>query len=366
MFYIRQTNLLILFLLLLPLNSLCRESIIDLGAINHDFVLEAKRIQIPGYPYTFNPSIVRWNDSFLMTFRIHDGEKQSIKPIGLIWLDKNFNIISKPYILEIRNQKKNTFFVHESSKIAEQDPRLININNRLYMVYNNFQVGRMLIAEIHFDNNSIFLDNPECLLYFENANPNRIEKNWVPFEYDNQLLLSYSISPHKIFLPIEGTETCKTYAYSHNNILWNWGEIRGGTPALLVDGRYLAFFHSSKCMRSNYSNGENIQHYFMGAYTFEPHQPFNITHISPNPIICDDFYTGEDYAGKTWKPLRVVFPMGFVFDDDYIWISYGKQDFECWIVKLDKNKLLNSLVPVKLVRAKLSRSKSRKRSRYTR
>ena len=111
MFYIRPTNLLILFLLLLPLNSLCRESIIDLGAINHDFVLEAKRIQIPGYPYTFNPSIVRWNDSFLMTFRIHDGEKQSIKPIGLIWLDKNFNIISKPYVLEIRNQKKNTFFV---------------------------------------------------------------------------------------------------------------------------------------------------------------------------------------------------------------------------------------------------------------
>lgn len=321
-------------------------STINLRTIKQDFVLGAKRIQIPDFPYIFNPSIVRWNDSFLMSFRINDGKPFSVKPIGLIWLDENFNIKSKPYILKIRNQKKSTFFVHEDAKIEDQDPRLIVIDNRLYMVYNNFKIGRMFVAQVYFDEEGIFLDNPECLLHFENADAKRIEKNWVPFQYDNKLLLAYSISPHRIFLPLPGTESCKTYAYSNNNIPWNWGQLRGGTQALLVDGKYLAFFHSSKYIKSSYSKRKILAHYFMGAYVFEKNPPFKITHISSFPIICDDFYNGEDYKTKTWKPLRVIFPMGFVFDDNYIWISYGKQDHECWIVKLDKKKLFKSLKPL--------------------
>ena len=345
-------------------NSSCSESIIHLDSMKSDFILETKRIQIPEYPYIFNPSIVRWNDSFLMSFRIQDGKAFSEKKIGLIWLDKNFNLKSKPYILEIRNQKNNNFFVHTNSEITEQDPRLININNHLYIVYNNFRIGRVFIAELHYNDKSIFIDNPECLMYFENANPNRIEKNWVPFEYDNELLLSYSISPHKIFKPIFGTESCKIYAHYPYSIKWDWGEIRGGTPALLVDGKFLSFFHSSKSIRSNYSNEERVHHYFMCAYVFETQPPFNITHISPNPIICDDFYNGEDYSDKTWKPLRVIFPMGFVFDNNYIWISYGKQDYECWIVKLDKKKLMDSLVPVKLSHNKHAKIKHNRKKKH--
>lgn len=345
MFSIRQVVFYKILLLLLSFSS-CALAV-NLGAMKQNFVLETKRIQIPEYPYIFNPSIVRWNDSFLMSFRINDGKAFSVKPIGLVWLDKNFNVKSKPYILEIRNQKKNIFFVHKDAKVAEQDPRLIVINDCLYMVYDHFQVGRMFIAEIHFDKDSIFLDNPERLLHFENEDTKRLEKNWVAFQYDSKLLLAYSISPHKIFIPIPGTESCTTYACSENSIPWNWGELRGGTPALEVDGKYLSFFHSSKCIKSNYSKGKTIAHYFMGAYMFESHPPFHISHVSPNPIVCDDFYNGEDYESRTWKPLRVIFPMGFVFDDKYIWISYGKQDHECWIVKLDKKKLLKSLQPIK-------------------
>jgi predicted GH43/DUF377 family glycosyl hydrolase len=333
--------------LLLFLNSSCFASIVDLGAVKNDFILETKRIQIPGYPHVFNPSIVKWKDSFLMTFRVHSGKVNSVKPIGLIWLDKNFNVKSKPCILEIRNQKKYSLLMHKNFNVTEQDPRLIAVNDHLYMVYNNYQIGRMFIAEIHYDEKHVFLDNPRCLLNFENADPKRTEKNWVPFQYDNKLLLAYSIDPHKIFLYEEGTESCTTYAHSQNNISWNWGELRGGTPALLVDGKYLSFFHSSKYIQSNYSMGKKMQHYFMGAYMFERNPPFNITHISPNPLVCDDFYSGEYYKAETHRPLRVVFPMGFVFDDNYIWISYGRQDHECWIVTIDKKKLLKSLIPTK-------------------
>ena len=86
-------------------------------------------------------------------------------------------------------------------------------------------------------------------------------------------------------------------------------------------------------------------HYFMGAYTFEKYPPFAITAISPEPIVADTFYKGPMHA--SWKPLRVIFLGGFVYNRSFIWVVYGRQDHEIWVVKLDKEKLLNSLTPVK-------------------
>ena len=83
-------------------------------------------------------------------------------------------------------------------------------------------------------------------------------------------------------------------------------------------------------------------HYFMGAYTFSPDPPFSITSMSPEPIVGEDFYVGPSY--KTWKPMRVVFPGGFIAAEKYIFVVYGKQDHEMWVVKLDKEKLLRSLI----------------------
>jgi predicted GH43/DUF377 family glycosyl hydrolase len=84
-------------------------------------------------------------------------------------------------------------------------------------------------------------------------------------------------------------------------------------------------------------------HYFMGAYLFEDSPPFSIQKISPNPIVSKTFYNGPAY--QTWKPLRVVFPCGVIHNEKYIWVSYGRQDHEAWIVKLDKAGLYKSLVP---------------------
>jgi predicted GH43/DUF377 family glycosyl hydrolase len=172
----------------------------------------------------------------------------------------------------------------------------------------------------------------------------RSEKNWVPFEYNHELLLSYSIIPHRIMRPLQGKSTCETVALTRRSIKWNWGVLRGGTQAFVVDGNYLAFFHCSKSMATAHSGGKSIPHYFMGAYTFEKDPPFGLIKISPKPIVGKNFYHGPAY--KTWKPLRVVFPAGFVFDDAYIWVVYGRQDHEIWVVKLEKQKLLASLASV--------------------
>jgi predicted GH43/DUF377 family glycosyl hydrolase len=100
-------------------------------------------------------------------------------------------------------------------------------------------------------------------------------------------------------------------------------------------------------MLTAHSEGKTILHYFMGAYTFSSEPPFAITKISPEPIVVKGFYSGVPYTSYYWKKCqRVIFPAGYIYDSDYVWIAYGREDHEIWIVKLYREGLMQSLVPV--------------------
>lgn len=321
------------------------QSLTNLEDRAQDFVLETKRLLIPGCPGAFNPSITRWQGSLLMCFRVRDPQTAFTNKIGFVYLDDGFNLVSAPTLLEMRG---NTL----SMTAQAQDARLITVGDKLYIVYSNMErnlsnARRMHIAEVHIDGDDFFIENSKCLSSFDNERQDRWEKNWVPFVYNENLFLARSLFPHQIFYPIPKSSVCETVASTWGAINWDWGVLRGGTPALLDGEEYLAFFHSSKEMTTIHSKGRRITHYFMGAYTFSKHPPFSITRMSPEPIIGKGFYGGPAY--KTWKPLRVVFPCGFVFDEHSVWIVYGKQDHEIWVVKLDKQGLLSSLAPVDLL-----------------
>lgn len=318
-------------------------ALFDMEGLRQDFVLETKQIDIPNYPDAFNPSIVRWKESILMCFRIRDPITSLTNQIGLIWLDDDCNIASMPKILKMPPHQDIYF-------PRTQDPRLVAIGSDLFIVYNEFHktsLGsnrRMAYSKICESNNFFYTEPPTYLLAFENENPSKQEKNWVPFNYNNELHFSYSIEPHLVFRPIAGTHSCHSAASTSSYLKWNWGILRGGTPAEKIDDQYLAFFHSVKDFVSLQSKGSRILHYFMGAYTFNASPPFKVTKISPEPIVGENFYNGPLY--DTWKPLLVVFPGGYVHDENYIWIAYGRQDHEVWIVKLDKQGLFDSLVNV--------------------
>jgi predicted GH43/DUF377 family glycosyl hydrolase len=315
----------------------------DLQELSKPFVLQTKRIEIPGFPDVFNPSLIDWNGELLLSFRIY-GPKGSTHQIGLVRLDRECNLAGPAQILEFAAEDR---YCHQK----RQDPRLITVAGRLYIVYNNHlktvvdrEIRRMLVAEVLERNGRFVVEKSDIFLHFEGEEITRTEKNWVPFEYEGELLWAYSINPHRILRPILGTEMCASVCSSSIALSWDWGALRGGTQALRMGDEYLAFFHSSKNLPTLHSNGKTMLHYFMGAYTFSAHPPFQITRISPEPIIGPEFYTGPAY--KTWKPLRVVFPCGFVVVGDALWISYGKQDHEVWVAKLDRTQLLNSLIPV--------------------
>lgn len=330
----------------------------DLEEYVQDFILETKRIKIPGYPEAFNPSIIKWKGRWLMSFRVIEFPEQvssfcsaTESELGLIWLDDEFNPVGKPQFIQLDHAYKQRPY------LLAEDARLVANEDKLYLIYSANKEAiitdagfRMYVAELSDDGDCFFAVRNECLSCFEGENPCRREKNWVPFVYENELLLAYQLFPHKIFRPrLDGSECCDTIATSVPSHVWEWGELRGGTPALkLNDSYYLSFFHSCTFLSSVHSNNNCVPHYFIGAYLFSAEPPFEIKYISPEPIIGKNFYHGCKYK-PYWHPVCVVFPCGLVIDKNEIWIVYGRQDHEIWMAKFDKCELLDSLIPVSTI-----------------
>lgn len=337
------------FLFFLFCTPLYPEDWVDLEADPSPFVLEVRKLDIPGHPHAFNPSIVSFQGQYLLSFRIIPDRKNSYTTyLGLVRLDKNFDCIGDPQIISTRP-------TDSSVPSRAEDGRLIWVGHRLYIIYDDNEdkvIGksgfRLFIGEVHFNGEKFSIREIEKITKYEGADPNLREKAWTPFVYDKNLLLSYSIVPHKIFSPWIGRGFCKTVAESKSEVNWPYGIIRGGTSALkgVADkDEYLSIFHSSMPMESKQSEGKRMLHYFMGAFTFSSEPPFELTRISAKPIIGKQFYSGTTHK-PYWHPLRVVFPVGYVFDDSYIYVVYGRQDHEIWVAKLDKAGLVNSLIPV--------------------
>ena len=315
--------------------------VLNLDNYKQDFIVALKQIRVPQYPGAFNASIIRWKESLLLCFRVRNEKMVSTFDIGFVWLDDNFDPMSIPRILEIRDE--NPACLHQ-----KQDPRLIILHDKLYILYSNFikidniVTRRMFIAEVHDNNGAFYIVNPTCLHPFEGCGP-RWEKNWVPFIYENKMLLAYSLSPHRIFEPSLESGACTTNNSTTSLNCWNWGELRGGTPAVKDGDEYVGFFHSSTNLATAQSQGKVMAHYVMGAYTFSAKPPFDITRMSQQPIVAETFYHEPYYT--TWKPLRVVFPVGLLNEKGYFWVTYGRQDFEIWVAKIDKQRLYDSLIP---------------------
>ncbi len=186
---------------------------IDLEDNIQTFVLETKRLEIPGYPEAFNPSIIRWKDRLVMTFRIiPDIKNKYNSEIGVVCLDENFNFISTPQILSLC-----PLYVPANSPSRAEDGHLINVGDTLYIIYDDnrdekLSKGgfRVYVAELSFQDDRIIPKNIEGIFHYEGESPLIREKGWVPFAYQNDLLLAYSISPHKIFRYLPGTKSCET------------------------------------------------------------------------------------------------------------------------------------------------------------
>lgn len=333
------------FLILLYLQQTIASENFETSPHIDNVVTATKRIHLKDFDGAYNPSILAFGKGYLLSFRYCPDSinKASISFIGVVLLDQNFDPISHPQLL-------NTRSLESTIPSQSEDARIFSYKGRIFLIYNDshdkiwFYWNRrdMYIAELLSDSDQkMTLSTPLKLQYEKKYHQQKVQKNWVPFEWDNTLLLGYSIDPHEIIYPNLYNGICYPCYETSTPIEWNYGTLRGSTPPILVDGEYLAFFHSGKMCSSSASWGLPLWHYFMGAYTFSDKPPFEITKMTLHPITAPGFYTPSD-AEK-----RVIFPGGMVVSGPNIYVAYGKDDCEIWIATINKERLKKALTPCK-------------------
>ncbi len=311
--------------------------------IDTKVVLSTKQIVLPECPDAFNPSIIEKDDGYILVFRYAPNAYWDpwTNYIGVVLLDSSFNPVSTPELI-----KSDLYPSHIQSQA--EDARIFSYQGRYYLIYNdNVEQCRpwygdrrdIYIAELQYDGAHFKLGDAKKLIYEKKYHANW-QKNWTPFVYQNHLLLSYSISPHEILFPNMDDGACFSLYVTDLPTGWVLGLLRGSSAAVLVDGEYFAFFHAGHQITSSLFPDAANWHYFMGAYTFSAEPPFELTKITPRPIVGKDFYTPSHHYKK------VILPGGFVIKEDRIFVAYGKNDDEMWIAELNKKALLDSLVQV--------------------
>jgi predicted GH43/DUF377 family glycosyl hydrolase len=322
-------------------SCLCIQSLLSEEA---DVVIATKRIELEGFPNTFNPSILKFDRGFILSFRycpdlffLHH-----ISYIGIVLLDEEFNPISETQLVDTRLKSEKT-------PSQSEDARLFFYRGRIFLLYNdnidivcpNKSDSRdMFMIELFYKDNRFVFSAP-LKLFCQEKSSQFCQKNWVPFEWDKTLFLGYTISPHEILCPNLATGECYSVYKTEAPLKWNLGLLKGGTPALLEDGEYLAFFHSAAVEYLPPFEESGYWYYFMGAYTFSAKPPFQITKMTSHPIVGKGFY-----APSVNGPKKVIFPGSFVVSDSHIYVAYGRDDSEMWIATLDKKKFRELLWPV--------------------
>jgi len=220
---------------------------------------------------------------------------------------------------------------NESEKRGCEDPRLISMDGRIYMLYTAYdgitpQIALASISEeelIAHDwakwhrHGLLFpgLSNKDAILYPERFNGkialyHRIAPSiWIT--YSNSLETPWPKEGHKIIM---GTRS---------GMFWDAVKIGAGAPPLKTKFGWLHIYHGVDYAFT----------YRLGIFLTDLHDPEKITYRSPNAILEPETSYEMGLSGKSWVP-NVVFTCGAVptvdkkvlDENDEILVYYGGAD----------------------------------------
>jgi len=140
------------------------------------------------------------------------------------------------------------------------------------------------------------------------------EKNWCPFNGGESMV--YHVDPHIVYSTLNGDRD------ETSEVKWAYGPAKSGTPPVLINGKYVAFFHSSLPWKMVPGCGRSPRmRYYMGAYAFSPKRPYRVTRWTRHPLL-----SGSSKGPTVPCSPAVVFPCGAIaFGEDWL-VSFGIND----------------------------------------
>ena len=223
----------------------------------------------------------------------------------------------------------NPFF-RESNLATEkyqgfEDPRVFSFQNMPWIICyfrgKNFPY-RTLVDTSKFGHYIVIfpIDMSRDPILLDYRQRKKIEKNWMPFQYEDNLYIVYSIFPHKI-LSVDLDSGLCTDVYETKSKSPFLNEIGNGAPPV--------FFEKGDCMlgiahiRGSIEGEMTRKNFF---YLFQKSPPFSIISVSNIFNLAKPF-------------VNIEFASGLLVDGDNILISYGVDDCYGSIISLSWNEV---------------------------
>jgi len=301
--------------------------------------------------YEYNPSICQSNNGDIMIVSRISGhtfenrKNTCMKLLKNYTFDKNINDafltfpenkLESSSISIVRNLTKNDSkivpFTFDSKKLKGdylgcEDPRIFTFNNKIWIYFH--YIGRDNVYDQDKVSKYITiapLDNLNKFFHLYTTDMRQTEKNWMPFEYNNELYFEYSIQPRVILkaildkngLPIGYCE--KIYKPQNTKHNLNNRRFGGGAPSvrIKINGKYyfLGIAHTNGLVKTI-----TVRKNFFYIFRAEP--PFDILWFGPefnmlkHYTSCIDFVTG----------LMVKNDKNTCDINDYkVFVSFGVED----------------------------------------
>lgn len=289
---------------------------------------KGKKLRIQSY---FNGSIVVYNNKLLFCCR---GDQNP-------WF-KNIRLIFCELDDDFQPKKGTARFLEVGSHLDDkgrhgenrvEDPRLFVCDKKLHISYGDgYEIYHATFKD------DLTIDRWKNVTNFKiggvSENDYR-EKNWTPFDYRDFPHYVYYDNPRIIWCPFT-----KTAYPSEQRITWQYGPIRGGTPAIPYKDKFITFFHSCLLPGVSWRTGKL---YLMGAYVFNRNPPFKVTHMTQVPLM-----RGEKlHKNPINETQHVIFPAGVVQNKDSFYVSLGINDSVTGVIRIQKTLIDSSLLPLK-------------------
>ncbi|HRK69684.1 MAG TPA: hypothetical protein PKY73_19230 [Hyphomonas sp.] len=297
--------------------------------------------------YVFNPAIVMIHGRFIMAYRVVTAD--GVRRVAISELDA------------VSLQPKTETIVPLSDLIQDggqwcADPRFCTFGERLFIHYNDGWRIPNQIYLLELDPDRLIPRGPARPLVLEGPRL-PVEKNWLLFQHDGELLAVYRIAPHTI-LHVELAGGDRVYCRRLVERDWNsapyakqYGEPRGGTPPVRIGGIYYSFFHSTypadflrRLMgRLRRYMPRNSMRYAAGFYGFAVTPSFQPVLFTPTPVLRPD----RSLPRRRLPPLNPsvkdsVYPSGAVWTGEKWIVAYGARDELCCIGTLTHDSLLKA------------------------
>lgn len=195
--------------------------------------------------HLYNPALIRYQGRLLMAYRLDSarGGPQH-RRIAICALDEQYRVIPGSVVPFSDTITAGTD--------RHYDPRFLIYGDRLFIHYNNnMQTRPNQIYLVEVDGESLCAKAPARPLVLQGPRQ-EIEKNWMFFDHEGELLAVYGIAPHVILrveLAGSGAVHCTpsfSTAWDVSAYAQSYGNPCGGAPPVRVGDLYLSVFHSHR------------------------------------------------------------------------------------------------------------------------